>query len=169
MISRWQNSDMQAFLYRKYISEREPGTPEIKEIAGLLKDTEYGEKYGYSWSLVYKYFRGEETPPPEFFPSLYNVTDDRDIPNWYIDRCGNLKIIVIPDPGELNGTIADEIIQAGSEHGTLCEVWLKSISDGTIDREEASRLLMAIQEQENTLNLMREEIKRMAEDSKWKV
>ena len=107
MNTNWQESDLQTLLYRKYILERETGTLEIKEIARRLKDTPFGEQFGYSSSLVYKYIEGEKTPPPEFFPAFYNATRDIDVINWFIKQCRGLVLYNIGDV-RTNGETRDE-------------------------------------------------------------
>lgn len=143
MLSRWQQSDLQSFLYRKYISEREQNTPEIKWIALQLKDTKYGETYGYSWQLIYKYFSGDEIPPPEFFPALFCVTRDIEIINWFLTRCDGLPLFGGDERGNyvLDGSPVNETLEISALSGELSKLTSDVLADGVINDRERQNLI----------------------------
>lgn len=156
MSSNWHDSEFRAMLYAMLITNKKdyPNLPTIKQLAGRL---------GMSESAIYSWLSGEKGISPETICAIYNATKCIDIPGWFIDRCEGLRLVQESTDG-LNGTISDEIIEAGAMFGKLCERWHEASGDGEIDPIEKGRMLSAVQCMEAVLDKMREELKRMAQE-----
>jgi|GEM_PF-5190224 len=152
MSDNWRESELRDLFIRKFYGQTDYDDKKVKEVA---------EKVGMTIWALYKIIDGTTYLKPELIPALFNATGDIDFINWYVDRCHGLKLIRIPLKTELNGSIADEIIKVGSEHGDLCQNYLNAMADGRIDEREKEQLLKDIQKQEFTLVKMREEIKNL--------
>lgn len=152
MSDNWRESEFREFLISKFYGQTEMSDQRVEDVAEKMGMTKWG---------LYKIIDGTTVLKPELIPRLYNATGDIDYIMWFVNRCKGLKLIKMPNTGQLNGTISDEIIQAGSEHGDLCQKWLEYFADGKIDEREKQQLLKEIRKQEQTLNLMREEIKNL--------
>lgn len=158
MVTRWKDSDLQTCLYRWYISEREPGTMEIKEIAELIKNTEYGIRWGYSSRTIYNYLNGEDTPPPEFITSFYEVTKDRKIVMWFITRFPDVTI-AFHGVIKTNGSVDDEALKITSLIGSFAKQVIDATRDGHIDSREKESMMNTLLDMRHEIDVAIEELK----------
>jgi len=150
MQSNWEMSDLRVYLYSTFIINKTSDTMSIEQIARSM---------GLSESTIYKYLEGsEKTPPPEFFPALYNITKNIGIIAWFINRCEGLKLI-ISDKIALNGDIRDELEELVIMVGKVSEMRRIAYADGRMDSNEKQRLLKSANKLYKIVSQLLEEIK----------
>ena len=149
MQSNWESSDLRILLYSAFISNKTPNTMPIEQIA---------QKMGLSQSTLYKCIEGEKTPAPEFFPALYNITKNRGIIDWFVNRCEGLKL-VNTNSAMLNGDIRDELEEMVIMVGKISEQRRIAYADGRLDGNEKQRLLKSANKLFRIVSEMIEEIK----------
>ena len=152
MNSGWAESEYRAFLYKRFMFDDDPPAS-IKNIA---------RKMGCSISLIYKYFEGEKVPPPEFFPTLYNITGDIGIIQWFTDRCDGLSLRRT-NPENINGDFDDDLEKGIDIINSLFKERRDSLKDGKIDNIEKQNISKLIQELRDTADTIEEEI------NQWKM
>lgn len=136
-------------------------TIELCKLPALLKNTDFGREYGYSYKTIDKYFNGSEQPPPEFLVALVQCGLDW-VLDWFVDRVPGKKLVDVEcNKSNLNGDITDEMLEADERKGTLAFRILQAMADKKLTAAEREQLLAEVKKNREVYERMEQELKTM--------